>query len=698
MARGRRSLASRRKNPANERGSLLATRTDAAPPTALRDRRVELTVRGIILGGLITLAFTAANVYVGLKVGLTFASSIPAAVISMAVLRAFRNATIWENNIVQTIASAAGTLSSIIFVLPGLVMVGWWTGFPFWQSFGICVVGGILGVMYSVPLRRAMVTGSDLPYPEGVAAAEVLRVGSGTPGVEASPAAVAENKAGLTAVIWSAVVSAAFAALVFMKLLVDEVARYFRVGASATGLDIGLSFALIGIGHLVGVTVGVAMLAGIVLSWGILVPFMTSLHPPTADVAAFATTIWRREVRLIGAGAIGVAALWSLGRIAGPVVRGVLSSLAASRARRAAGEDSLPITERDIPFNIVILVSALCLVPLAVLLASFLNGTPLGPIAIPLVIGALVYTVVAGLVVAAVCGYMAGLIGSSNSPVSSLAILTVLGASLLLVGVAHPGDPNAGRALVAYALFVTAVILNVATISNDNLQDLKTGQLVGATPWRQQLALCFGVVFGALVIPWFLDQLNVAYGFAGSPMHGISKTPLNAPQATLISGLANGVIAGNLRWDLIGYGALIGLGIVAIDETLRRTVRRQFPPLAVALGIYLPMGVTFMVVVGAFVGKAYNNWVVGGRNGDVAKRLGILLASGFIVGEGLLGVIKSGLIAKTSLEFPIHPVNDAMVNVIGFGTSPAEIVSVIAFPLIVLLMYRWIAGLAHRLG
>ncbi len=236
---------------------------------------------------------------------------------------------------------------------------------------------------------------------------------------------------------------------------------------------------------------------------------------------------------------------------------------------------------------------------------------------------------------------MAGLIGSSNSPVSGLAILTVLGASLLLLALAKPSDPAAGKALVAFALFVTAVILNVATISNDNLQDLKTGQLVGATPWRQQLALVFGVIFGAIVIPPVLDLLNRAYGFAGSPMHGITAQPLAAPQATLISALANGVITGQLPWNLIGLGALVGIAIVVVDEVLRRTARRQFPPLAVALGIYLPMSVTAMVVVGAFAGKAYDRWASARRNPDVARRLGVLLASGLIVGESLFGVILS---------------------------------------------------------
>jgi putative OPT family oligopeptide transporter len=632
-------------------------------------------------------------VYFGLKAGLTFASSIPAAVISMAVLRTlFRNATIWENNIVQTIASAAGTLSSIVFVLPGLVMVGWWTGFPFWASFGICVVGGVLGVMYSVPLRRAMVTGSDLPYPEGVAAAEVLEVGSGGEAGTASPAALAENRAGFAAVVWGSIVSTAFAVVIAMRVFASDLVGYGRAGvATVSGFDIGLSFALLGIGHLVGITVGIAMFSGIVIAWVILVPVFSSLHPAAGDAAAVAGAVFHTQVRFVGAGAIGVAALWSLGRLARPVVGGVVSSLAASRARTAGGNDALPITERDIPFNIVIAVSVLCLFPLAVLLGAFLAGTPLASAAVPLVIGGLVYIVIAGIFVAAVCGYMAGLIGSSNSPVSGLGILTVLGASLLLLLLTHPGDANAAKALVAFALFVTAIIINVATISNDNLQDLKTGQLVGATPWRQQVALVIGVIFGSITIPPVLNLLNQAYGFAGSPMHGVTSQALAAPQATLISALANGVIAGKLDWNLIGIGALIGLVIVAIDEILRRTVRRQFPPLAVALGIYLPMAVTFMVVVGAVAGKVYNDWVAGKPNGDVAKRLGILLASGLIVGESIFGIVLSAIIVFSNKGTPFAVVGD------DFQTA-ATWIGGIAFVIVVVGLYRWVGGLARKLS
>jgi putative OPT family oligopeptide transporter len=656
-------------------------------------RGAELTLRGLILGGLITLVFTAANVYLGLKVGLTFASSIPAAVISMAILRGFKNATIYENNIVQTVASAAGTLSSIIFVLPGLVMVGWWTGFPFWPTFGVCTVGGILGVLYTVPLRRALVTESDLPYPEGVAAAEVLIVGAGARGASAqSAAAVAENSAGLLAVVVGAIVSAAFAALVAMRLAIDEATVYFRVGPAATGMGASLSLALLGAGHLVGLSVGMAMLLGLAIAWGVAVPVLTALHPWTGDAAAIAIPTWAHKVRFIGAGAIGLSAIWTLGKLTLPVFRGVTSALAASR-RVAAGEgDALPRTERDIPIGIVGVIFVACLVPLAALFAVFLYGGALRGIVFPLTIGAIVYVVIAGFLVATACGYMAGLIGSSNSPVSGLAILAVLGASLLLLAIGKGAGPAVAPTLVAYALFVTAVVLCVATIANDNLQDLKTGQLVDATPWRQQVALIVGVVFGAIVIPPVLDLLNVAYGFAGSvAAHAATGSqPLPAPQATLISALAKGVIEGKIDWGLIGIGALVGAALVALDSFMRATGRLALPPLAVGIGIYLPAGTVLPVVIGALLGWAYDRYVMQLKSPEAAKRIGVLLASGLIVGESLFGVVLAGIIVGSNKGAPLAvPFADAFapyVNAVGF----------IAFVIVSLALYAWIERLARR--
>jgi len=642
-------------------------------------------VRGVILGVLITFVFTAANVYLGLKVGLTFASSIPAAVISMAVLRAFKGVTIQENNIVQTVASAAGTLSSIIFVLPGLVMIGWWTGFPFWMSFAICAIGGLLGVMYSIPLRRALVINSDLPYPEGVAAAEVLKAGSGSR--EAAPDDASEGKAGLIVIVAGSLASALFAAVVGMKLFAGEVAAYVRLGpAAATGIGAQMSLALIGGGHLMGIAVGMAMLTGLVIAWGVATPLLTWLHPSVGPAADVAQAMWSHQVRLIGAGAIGSAAICTLAKLARPVWSGLMSAMATSRQIQAGGTHAhLPRTEQDIPIGLVGLISVALLVPMAILTHAFLAGGVLAHAMVPLIIATLVYVVAAGFLVSAVCGYMAGLIGSSNSPVSGLAILAVLGASAFLALMARTQQWPAAdtQALIAFSLFVTAILIAVAVVANDNLQDLKTGQLVDATPWRQQVALVIGVLAGSAVIPPILNLLNRSHGFVGAAnLHVISSEPLAAPQATLISTLAKGVITGELDWGLIGIGAAIGLGLVAIDEVLRRTSRFSLPPLGVGMAIYLPSVVSVPVIIGAVIGWVYDRLVARDAHGEVARRLGVLLASGLIVGESLFNVALAALIAGTNKGEPLAVVGD------GFASTAAEL-GAAAFLLGAISLYAW---------
>ena len=591
------------------------------------DRRLELTLRALALGCVLAVVFTAANTYLGLLVGLTFASAIPAAVISMAVLRTVRSSTIWENMTVQTVASVGGAMSSIIFVLPGLVMIGWWLEFPFWESALICLFGGVLGVTFSIPLRRALVVGGGLPYPEGVAAAEVLRVGSR--GAEQTASAVRENAAGLWVVVTGAIVSAGYALGVAGRLFAGEAARFVRLpaalGGGATGLGFGMQFALLGAGHLIGLSVGLAQLFGLALAWLIAVPVLTSPEtvawltaqglpsitttlPAGAPAEELAGTVWAREVRFMGAGVIAVAATWTLLKLAGPLLAGLGSAFAA-QARRGSGE-TLERVEQDIPLNIVGLLSLASLVGIAALLAFFTQGSPaLAGSGVLLVAGGLVYVVVIGFAVAAICGYMAGLIGSSNSPVSGVGILAVVIASLLMLGVLAIAGVPADPSVVAFALLVTAVVFAVAIIANDNLQDLKTGQLVEATPWRQQTALLVGVGAGALVIPLILNLLNQAFGFEGGPPAiAESAQTLAAPQATLISALARGVIGGDLRWDLIGVGALIGVVIVALDAVLERATnhRVKLPPLAVGIGFYLPAAVTGMLVIGAVAGWLYD--------------------------------------------------------------------------------------------
>lgn len=638
----------------------------------------ELTLRGVVIGGIITLVFTAANVYLGLKVGLTFATSIPAAVISMAILRFFSDHTVVENNIVQTIASAAGTLSAIIFVLPGLVMLGYWQGFPYWTTAAVCFFGGVLGVMYSIPLRRALVTGSDLPYPEGVAAAEVLRVGDAAGGSD-------ENARGLRTIVVSSLASFGFMLLAKFKVVAEGVEQAFRVGTGGTMVGSSLSLALIGVGHLVGIGVGIAMVVGVVISYGVILPMRTQGNlDPTLSLAKGLTAVFKHDVRLIGAGAMAVAAIWTLLKIIGPIIKGINDSL---RAHSQASAD-LAIEERDLSMGVVLGTTLASMLPIGALLWLFTRGTPLEHGALGLVLTSVVFILLVGLFVASVCGYMAGLIGASNSPISGVGIIVAIAAALVLKTVHGAGTGTATEALVAYTLFTTAVVFGVATISNDNLQDLKTGQLVGATPWKQQVALVIGVGFGSLVIPPILGVMNSSFGFEGAP--GATDHALSAPQASLISTLAKGVLGGGLDWNLLGLGALIGAVVVAVNEMLVRTTkgRKALPPLAVGMGMYLPIALTLMIPVGALLGMAYDKWADRTANPERSKRLGTMLATGLIVGESLFGVIYAGIVAATGQEEPL-----AIITSKAYA-NPAQLVGLVVFAVVVAALYRWVRQVA----
>ncbi|WP_293770330.1 OPT family oligopeptide transporter [uncultured Corynebacterium sp.] len=647
-------------------------------PSAPASRSVttvrELTLRGVIIGGLITLVFTAANVYLGLKVGLTFATSIPAAVISMAVLRKFAGHNVKENNIVQTIASAAGTLSAIIFVLPGLVMVGYWTGFSFWETAAVCAIGGILGVMYSIPLRRALVTGSDLPYPEGVAAAEVLKVGGDA---DTTPEEHAENAKGLRVILMGALVSAVMALLASMKAVASSVSTYFKLGSGATTLGTSLSMALIGVGHLVGLPVGIAMLVGVVISFFVLLPIRTS--GDISDVAAMADvvdTVFSGEIRFIGVGTMAIAAIWTLIKITGPIVTGISSSLAASRKRQAG--ESVDLTERDLPFPYVAGTIVVLMLPIGLLLWNFLRTTDIQEHMFSLITVSILFVLILGLVIASVCGYMAGLIGASNSPISSVGIIAVLSISLILVAVTSGTGANP-TSLVAYTLFTAAIVFGIATISNDNLQDLKTGQLVGATPWKQQVALIIGVLFGSIVIPPILQVMLTGFGFQG--MEGAGEDALAAPQAALMSSVARGIFDSSLDWNLIFLGTGIGAVIIVIDEVLRKTTDKySLSPLAVGMGMYLPASLTIIIPIGAILGFFYDKWAAKQSNPEASQRLGTLVATGLIVGESIFGVINAAIIAAAGGDSPLE---------IFEGGTWSNVLGVILFVAGVAFVYRW---------
>ena len=621
----------------------------------------ELTLRGIILGALITVIFTASNVYLGLKVGLTFASSIPAAVISMAVLKFAKDSNILENNIVQTQASAAGTLSSIIFVLPALLMLGYWTGFPFWQTTILCIAGGILGVIFTIPLRYAMVVNSDLPYPEGVAAAEILRAGEQD--TAADTPAQSDASTGAKDIVIGGALSGIVAFLTGgLRVLADSAGYWFKAGSAITQLPMGFSLALLGAGYLVGVAGGIAILLGIFIAWGAAVPILTSMTPQPSDVemSAFAMKIWKENVRFIGAGTIGVAAIWTLLTLMKPMIEGLKISM---QALKGGNSSNLSRMEQDLSPKVMIGWTVVMTLLLAVSFYQFVADASLpAGLAWLLVLVCTAVTFIIGFLVAAACGYMAGLVGSSSSPISGIGIISIVVISLilLLVGNAYPqllttGD---GKFVTALALFCGSAVLCVATISNDNLQDLKTGYLVKATPWRQQIALMIGVVVGALVISPILELLYKAYGFTGAlprPDMDASQA-LGAPQATLMTTIAKGIFAHNLNWDFILIGVLIGAVLIVADTLLRKTSAGKYslPVLAVGMGIYLPPTINMPIFIGSVLAWWIKNRITKNsaaaqreRNLKLAERKGTLFAAGLIVGESLIGVIMAFIIAAS---------------------------------------------------
>ncbi|MBF1291095.1 MAG: oligopeptide transporter, OPT family [Neisseria sicca] len=610
----------------------------------------ELTLRGMILGALITVIFTASNVYLGLKVGLTFASSIPAAVISMAVLKFFKGSNILENNMVQTQASAAGTLSSIIFVLPGLLMAGYWSGFPFWQTALLCMAGGILGVIFTIPMRYAMVVKSELPYPEGVAAAEILKVGNHEEEGRQGGSGIKELAAGGALAGFMSFCSNG------LRVIADSASYWFKSGTAIFQLPMGFSLALLGAGYLVGLTGGIAILLGISIAWGIAVPYFSSHIPQPADMemAAFAMKLWKEKVRFIGAGTIGIAAVWTLLMLLKPMVEGLRMSFKSFGGGAPAAER----TEQDLsPKTMIFWVLSMMLV-LGVSFYHFIGDSHItGGMAWLLVVVCTLLASIIGFLVAAACGYMAGLVGSSSSPISGVGIVSIVIISLVLLVVGESGGLMADEAnrkfLLALTLLCGSAVICVASISNDNLQDLKTGYLLKATPWRQQIALIIGCIVGAFVISPVLELLYEAYGFTGAmPREGMDAAQaLAAPQATLMTTIASGIFAHNLEWAYIFTGIAIGAVLIVVDWVLKKSSggKRALPVLAVGMGIYLPPSVNMPIVVGAVLAAVLKHIIskkAENREGRLknAERIGTLFSAGLIVGESLVGVVMAFII------------------------------------------------------
>lgn len=620
----------------------------------------ELTMRGMLLGILITIIFTASNVYLGLKVGLTFSSSIPAAVISMAILRFFKDSNVLENNMVQTQASAAGTLSAVIFVLPGLLMLGYWQGFPYAETLLLCACGGALGVLFTIPLRRAMVVNSDLPYPEGRAAAEILKVGSHN-GDDAS--AAASSGKGMKEIVSGGVLAGIISlAANGFHVLAGEMSFWLNVGRGTTQFPLGFSTALLGAGYLIGIASGVAILVGMIIAWGGFVPYLTNTLPmgDAKSLSAFAMAVWKAKVRFIGAGCIGIAAIWTLLTLMKPIIEGMRISVQSMKMDNT--ERALHRMDTDMKPATVGLVFLAIIVGLVICFYSFVSAVPISPALMwTLVVCGIVIALLIGFFVAAACGYMAGLIGTSASPISGIGILGIIISSLVVFAIASANNlfatPAGVKFATAMALFMTSVVVCIAAISNDNLQDLKTGQLVGATPWKQQVALLIGSVAGAVAIAPVLNLLYQAYGFTGAmPRPDMDPSgALSAPQATLMTTIAQGIFSSDLDWNYILIGVGIGIICIIVNLILKSTTATlSLPPLAIGMGIYLPPSLEMPLVIGSVISYFIGKYLVKRakeRSGELAdadveqcNRRGVLFASGMIVGESLMGVIIAVII------------------------------------------------------
>jgi putative OPT family oligopeptide transporter len=592
----------------------------------------EITPKAVVLSIVLAAVLAGANAYLGLFAGMTVSASIPAAVVSMAVLRLFCQSNILENNIVQTAASSGEALAAgVIFTIPGLLLIGYWTSFDYWQTFTVALVGGILGVLFTIPLRRALIIHARLRFPEGVATAEVLKVG-------ASSGTDADGRFRL--LLGAAAMGGCFKfAEGGMKLWSESLEGVLQLGRATIYGGLNLSPALLAVGYIIGFNTAAVVFIGGVIGWLVLLPLYQLIadQPDALTGIAAAKTTWSGQIRYIGIGAMLVGGVWTLFQVRGPILQSLRQLMALYGVpRKDQSQPVLPRTERDAGVVWLLVLTVMAVVPMLLLYQRLLGDHFWGGTGLTLLM------VLTAFLFSSVAGYMAGLVGSSSNPVSGVTIATIMLASLLLLGILgrhHPAGPAA-------ALLVGAVVCCAAAMGGDNLQDLKTGHLVGATPWKQQVMQVVGVATGAVVIVPVLSLLQAKYGIGEATDAHLH--PLSAPQATLMANLAKGVFGGSLPWHLVGMGALLGSGVIALDvRQARRKAAFRLPALAVALGIYLPLTLSATIMAGGLLAEyARNSQRVSGNQADDR---GLLCAAGLITGEALVGILLALPVALSSV-------------------------------------------------
>lgn len=601
----------------------------------------EITIKGVILALILATILAAANAYLGLFAGMTVSATIPAAVISMGVLRLFKNNNILENNIVQTAASAGEAIAAgCIFTLPALILLGTWQTFDYKWVTIIAGFGGVLGVLFTIPLRRSFIVESNLQFPEGIATAKVLESGQ-------------MGGAGLRQIVHTGLAGGLFKVIGdLVGVWPDKLQVSCAIGSSVTAFGVTLSPALLAVGLIVGLNIGILMFLGGATNWLIAIPVYSHFHPKPEDlsVAAWAEQIWRDQTRYIGVGAMLVGGLWTVFRMRKTLLKGVTSGLRAYRSVDGTGQPvaQIPRTERDMPMKWILVLMVLSVIPLFFVYQAFVQK-------IEVSITMAVLMLIAGFAFSAVAGYMAGLVGSSNNPISGVTITTIVFSAfflMLLIGKGAPIGPAA-------AIIIGAVVCCAASIAGDNLQDLKTGYIVGATPWKQQVMLAIGTLAGAAVIAPVLTLLQQAYGFAGQPTP--APRPLPAPQANVMASVAKGIFEGGLDWTFIIIGMVGAAGLIVLDRILenRRSTFRT-PVLAVAIGFYLPFAQSVAIFLGGVIATLVKRALVRQRAPqealEASEQKSVLFASGLITGEALMGIVVAipvVLMKNRGLDLPL---------------------------------------------
>lgn len=612
----------------------------------------EITLKSFLLGVILSFVMASANAYLGLKIGFTVSATIPAAVISMAILRFFRNANILENNMVQTIASAGEVVAAgTMFTLPALVMMGYWKEFPFWNTMIIVGLGGVLGVLFSIPLRRALVVESELAFPEGIATAEVLKVGE------------SKTTGGAKDLVLGGV-SAAFLKFGQSALTIfsESIGKWFYVGGSVFGMSSGLSPVLLGAGFIVGESVGISMMIGGLFCFSIVLPIYALINGlPQADNAFDAVMmIWSSKLRLMGIGMMVVGGLWTIFHLIEPMKRAVRSSLAAFQKSGTNARILPPRTERDVPFPYVIWGTVVLSIPLAFISYKIFDSQSQSFTSLEfggIIALVTAFTIAIGFLGSGIAGYLAGAVGSSNSPLSGITIMSVLFLSVIML-LLFPSDSVSPIKLSAFVIIIAAVVTCASAVSADNLQDLKAGQLVGATPWKQQAMLIVGAIVGAAVMAPVFNVLFQAYGIGDVfPVEGMDKSQaLGAPKAAFMAVLAKGVFERSLDWTIVSFGAVSAVVVIIMDEFLKRkNTKFRLPILPVAIGVYMPLDVTTPVLIGGLISLYANRKLdryrgqLGTKFEEVAesvKRRGVLFSSGLVAGEALMGILIASFLVS----------------------------------------------------